>query len=195
MLPKLIILDINGLLCHKERLPQSEIDAMPDSDEYLKRRIYIVRKHTDVDKFLEWCFDNYHVAFWSSTTSYNAKPIIDQLLNTSDIPKRAKFIWYRDRTRLDPDYGVNNDIKEHDTVKTLSDVWSHPYVNQYRLYSNTNTLLVDDSARKTRFNHPDNVVNFDIPFDYDLLKANIVSKFLKLSEYEEIRQDLSKLSV
>lgn len=187
----LLVLDINGLLCYKVKQPYMK----PDDGNFLDRKFYRVYRRPGVEEFLEWCLKNYDVAMWSSTTTYNAQPILKWLFPLRGTLKPVKFSWYRDRTNLDPDYNIDNRVQNHDTVKNLVNIWSDPYVNDSRRYNKFNTLIVDDSVRKTRFNNEDNVLIVDkyspIACEaseentswVELLQDRIVEKFdtLKLS--------------
>lgn len=160
---KLLILDINGLLCHKVNKPcdGEESDSEDINKNYLDRKFYKVYSRPGVDKFLIWCLENHDVAIWSSTTNYNAEPILKWLFPKHEMLSRLKFDWYRNNTNLDPDFGLDSRVENYDTVKNLKNVWSHPYINESRKYSKTNTIIIDDSVRKTRFNNSDNVLIVD----------------------------------
>ena len=186
---KLVILDINGLLCCKEL----HIDKSPnkrsmkkttDCIDLRKMRIYIRPGAVD---FINNLMKNYRVGFWSSTTEWNAKQIIQALdLNA----KKFAFTWYRDRTKLDPDYLKNTKVKKHDTVKNMQDIFDCPTINESRRYGWRNTVLIDDSKSKTRFNPVINLINvseyelkdvgrdetYDLEF-FELLQDRIERKF------------------
>ena len=155
---RLLILDMNGLLCRKIFENNYDEDN-PASDQYEKVDLeqFHVFIRPDIKAFLEKCFELADVAFWSSTTYYNAKHIIDHILTKSQ-QDDAVFKWYRDRTKLDPSYGTDSDTKESDTIKDLNDVWSSPVVNRYRVYDSSNTIICDDDPRKIRFNNKENVI-------------------------------------
>lgn len=152
----LLILDVNGLICRKEK---KNDDSMVDetTQVYIDFDFYKVYRRVGVDNFLIALFDKYRVGFWTSTTERNAGKIIDWIIPKS-VKDQLHFIWFRDRTRLDPDYGVTDGIEHYDTVKTLTDIWQNPHINYKRTYNERNTLLVDDSVKKTRFNSEHNVL-------------------------------------
>jgi hypothetical protein len=102
-------------------------------------------------EFLEFCFENYNVGFFSSTNKWNVDAILKKLL-TSKRRKEIIFTWYRDRTHFDDENG------EYATIKKLQDVFDNPVVNYNRKYNSTNTILIDDSKLKTRFNDPKNII-------------------------------------
>ena len=157
----LLILDMNGLLCRKIYKPDYDEDN-PVSDQYetLELDKFYVYIRPDIKPFLEKCFELADVAFWSSTTYYNAKHIIDHILTKSQ-QSNAVFKWYRDRTKLDPSYGTDPNIKESDTIKDLNDVWNSPVINGNRIYNSSNTIICDDDSQKVRLNNEDNVIVID----------------------------------
>lgn len=154
---RLLLLDINGVLCckykkHNDQLSESKCDL-------LELKSYTVILRPGYREFLNFCYENFTVAFFSSTTYHNANAILEKLL-TPEHKSKTLFRWFRDRTRLDPHYGINPEIKKHDTIKKLEDVFNCPLINEDRKYGPGNTLLCDDSVQKTRFNEPKNVVIF-----------------------------------
>lgn len=187
---KLVVLDINGILCckyficsnknkygEKDKTDRDVIKSLiklPCLD--LPKFIVFLRPH--VKEFLDFCFLNYDVGFFSSTTEKNAGEILSVLL--SDVQKKkVKFFWYRDRTRLDPDYGKDSEIKNFDTVKLLDDIIESPMINYERKYNENNIFLLDDSEKKTRFNNSDNVIiipSFDMKLSLDELITTLIQE-------------------
>lgn len=133
---RLLILDINGLLCCKIK----------------SNAWYDVVIRPGVTTFLSHCYNHYRVAFFSSTTQQNAEPILVHLLTRKQI-MNTEFVWYRDRTHRD-----DRDPTGIKTIKKLSDVFDNPVINQHNAYHPGNTLIVDDEASKMIFNDPRNVL-------------------------------------
>ena len=150
----MLLLDINGLFCRKVLPPYPE-GPIAGGLETLQLSAYRVEIRTR--EFLAACYDQYTIAFFSSTTEYNGSVIVEALLTPKQKAATA-FFWYRDRTRLDPDFGKDDRVEWHSTIKILDDVFANPQVNCKRLYGPHNTVLCDDSAFKTRFNNPYNIV-------------------------------------
>lgn len=144
MSERLILLDLNGVLCRK-------ITSGPMPENAFDLRAYAVEPRPGVTEFLEFCYSHYAVGFFSSTTFKNADPILKKLL-TPEQYKLSTIKWFRDRTRFDPDN------TNHETVKVLKDLFENPVTNYDRVWNETNTLLIDDSEQKTRFNSKGNVL-------------------------------------
>lgn len=151
---KLLVLDLNGLLCYKVHPPYEK----NSDNDFLDRKFYRVYRRPGVEEFLIWCMDNYDVAVWSSTTTFNAESILKWIFPKRGMLFKLRFSWYRNNTNLDPDFELDPRVENYDTVKNLANIWSHPNINESRQYSKTNTLIIDDSIRKTRFNNSDNVL-------------------------------------
>jgi hypothetical protein len=134
---RLIILDINGVLGYK------------------KEGDFIFRDH--VKEFLEFCYSYGDVGFFSSTTKKIGYKILEKIL-TFDQFKKTKFFWYRDHVKNDPDYLINNNINKYDTIKLLDDVISSSSINYERIYGYHNTIIIDDSWNKLRFNNSENCI-------------------------------------
>jgi hypothetical protein len=137
MLDKLLLLDINGLLCCK--VPKGQGLSIKSYDVIL-RPYY--------KEFLDWCYKHYKVGYFSSTSAINAKLILNYLL-TPEQKEHCVLFWFRDKTQLDP-----YPKKRYDTIKSLIDVYDHvEYV-----FNDCNTLIIDDSYNKVRFNLQKNVL-------------------------------------
>jgi len=143
---KLLILDISGVLCCK--LDNSITIKLPI---IMQTQYYKVVSRPYVDEFFAYVFENYNIAFFSSTAYHNAKPILDYFLSPKQ-QKRCVFLWFRDRTHFDPD------SNGHDTIKKLSDVIDNPIINSNKKYTYDNTMICDDSSNKMRFNPAKNVI-------------------------------------
>ena len=155
---RLLILDMNGLVCRKIYKPDYDEDN-PVSDKYERLELgscYVFIR-PDVRDFLEKCFELADIAFWSSTTYYNAKHILDHILTESQ-QSNVIFKWYRDRTKLDPTYGIDHVTNNYDTIKDLNDVWDSPVINRNRFYNSSNTIICDDDHKKVRLNNKDNII-------------------------------------
>lgn len=127
-MPKLLVLDLKGALFHNGR-PRP----------YCKQ-------------FLAYCYRNFDVAFFSSAHRETGEALLNTVL-TPDQRVKTVFTWFRDRTRPDPE-----PVNSYDTIKLLSDVFNDQDVNYRQKYHEGNTIICDDSSRKVRFNHSQNVL-------------------------------------
>ena len=141
---RLVIFDINGILCRKI--------ADPVDETCIQRSHYWVKPRPGVAELIKALIDEgYHVGVWSSTTSYNAIPMLDAVID-DELKEQLKFIWCRERVEMHPHYGLDPKIREYDTIKDLHRIWSHSYFN--RKYQPNNTIIIDDSWIKL-INHPE----------------------------------------
>jgi len=127
---KLLILDLDGVLCCKKG---KEIIFRPDTF-----------------RFIEEVYSKYNIGFFTSCTYKTMKRILGSLL-TEQQDYDTIFKWSRDHTHLD-----NESPCPWDTYKLLSDVWDNPVVNPNRYWNKYNTLMIDDSPNKMRYNPPEN---------------------------------------
>ena len=154
----LIILDINGLLCRKVIKPnldsddkiKSQYDDIKSQYETFELHKYIVFIRPEARKFLRKCYKSYNVGFFSSTTKYNADPILKQILTKKQY-KNAIFKWYRDKTKND------TETSEFATVKNLEDIFSSDEISGFGLH---NTIICDDEMKKLRHNPEQNCITF-----------------------------------
>ena len=155
----LILFDVNGVLCFK---CHDESKLKISSKDLVNAASYMMILRPGIREVLKRLSQEHTLGIFSSTTFKNVVPVVKEL-EKSGI--KFAITAYREYTQLDPDYLKNVSIQSFDTIKRLETIWSHPFFNSNRQWDSTNTLLVDDSAVKTRFIDPDNVLV--IPsFDY-----------------------------
>ena len=140
----LIILDINGLLVLR-------------LDKRIKRR-------KGLTEFLAQVFEIADVAIYSSMTKKNLDATLSKIFSPDQLD-RIVFIWGREYTKRDPEIGVNKELKNWATIKTLERIKNKFKYEKY--------LIIDDSPDKLRFVNPDEVLicpTFDPKEDSDILK-------------------------
>lgn len=140
--PKLLLLDINGLLCKKVA---KNINTNLQTIDLHSYRV-ILRPY--YKEFLHFRYTHFHIGFYSSTSQRNADIILKGMLTENQMHDTCLF-WFRDQTKLDIE-----STNEYDTVKPLNDVYH--YFNGF--FNKTNTLLIDDSYQKIRYNDMNNIL-------------------------------------
>lgn len=151
---KLIILDFDKVLFY--RALTSKI--LNDMGGFQVKK-YTYFPYPGVHDFLLDICRKYKIGFFTSITEKNAKEILETLLENTEV--KYEFILDRRFVKLDPEYKSYRKLNEYDTIKLLSDVFNSPIVNHHRIYNKFNTIIIDDSYLKIRFNHPRNVILFD----------------------------------
>lgn len=184
---KLLVLDINGVLCHKIYKPDDTLDSKKYNPIDLNKHNLYLRP--GVKTFLNKVFslDDLEVAIFSSTTYPNVDLILKQLITTKQ-RKKLKFLWCRDRCSLDPEYDTRDDIKKFDTIKRIEIIIESPYINAKREYNKDNILFIDDSALKMRYN-PKNSYYIVAPYDPQSVSKNNI---FESSLLERIKSRLPK---
>lgn len=166
---KLILFDVNGILCCKVVFGKSE----KINSEY---GVIIRPRMRDMIMRLSL---KYKVGIYSSTMNKNIEKII-MLMFGRDNP----FIIIADRkyTKLDPRYEKDIKVKSFDTIKVLENIWENPVLNINRKWNATNTLLIDHDYNKIRWNDEKNILlvqefkNKDSYDDIDILYSSILAK-------------------
>ncbi|KAK9052481.1 hypothetical protein SSX86_029110 [Deinandra increscens subsp. villosa] len=141
----LLILDVNGLLVEVIHPPPK--DCTPDI-KISKRAIF---KRPYLDDFLEFCFERFDVAIWSSRTRKILDPVVDYLLG--DLKKKLVFLW-------DSSHCTNSSARclenyhKFIVFKKLGKIWEENGLNasEHGYYDESNTLLLDDSPYKALLN-------------------------------------------
>jgi hypothetical protein len=142
---RLVVLDLNGLLLYRILLGKSK--SVPD--EHIKtaekvNKFYAWRR-PHVDEFLDFMFDSFAVAVWSSAMMHNTTKLIDFVFGG----RRRKLVFEWDQRRCDEVQHPNPNEKKPLFLKRLSKVWA-----AFPEWNETNTLLVDDTPAKARDNPP-----------------------------------------
>lgn len=121
---KLLVLDLDETLIYA-------------IEEGLKRRSdfrvgqYYVYKRPFVETFLDFCFENYNVAVWTTATKSYAEEILKVILKAEH---ELQFLWTRERCTLTFD----EEEREHFFVKRMSKI-------RRRGYKLESVIVVDDS--------------------------------------------------
>ncbi|KAI5921355.1 HAD-like domain-containing protein [Camillea tinctor] len=132
----LVIFDLNGTLLHR---------PSPTNP-----RLFVERPYTRT--FLEYCINTFTVAIWSSTRPENMYKMLKQILRP-ELRDKVIAVWGRDKFGLTPeDY-----LQRVQCYKRLTYLWNDPDVAEAHpdyatggRWSQLDTVLVDDSAEKSR---------------------------------------------
>jgi len=187
---KLVVLDFDGVLFERHRT----VDNPPPNPDFT-HKYFSYYIYPGVHQFIQSLLEKYDVGFLTSITEKNTLPILRKLYANKEIPK-FKFILDRRFVKHDPEYKKFEKINFYDTIKLLSDIHLSSTINLNRVYNTHNTIIIDDSYMKMRFNHPKNVIlftpivkqNFYVGYNYrsGYLKKWPEHQYTKLSSYEEI---------
>ncbi len=133
---KLLILDLD------ETLIFSDTQSLERREDF-KIDGYYVYKRPDLNPFLKFCFINFDVAVWTSSTSDYADLVIKNIFPN---PNKAKFVWCRERCtqRLNRDSAGYYWIKDLKKVKRLG-------------YDLGSVIMIDDSTEKLERNYGNHI--------------------------------------
>ena len=162
----LLILDMNKLL-----VARAYKRTLDDGSEHANLKPYLESatllgehytwKRPHLDRFLDWAFENFEVAVWSSAWAKNVDLLCDHVFGEQ---RRKKLLFEWDQTHCTqvmphPD-GVTHGRPLY--RKDLTEVWK-----AFPQYNSSSTLIVDDCKHKTAANWDINVLIVDPwqPFD------------------------------
>ena len=149
---RLVILDLNGVLCRKlsPEETREKVKAYKNSGGgghhhhnhcvKLPKSAAGVEFRPGYDAFITELLTKYQVAVFSSTMEKNCRAILDFIPGAD----RFEFYFFRDHTRWDPETPETS----YDTIKLLRDIYENPIANPRRIWSECNTIIIDDSATK-----------------------------------------------
>jgi hypothetical protein len=134
----LLILDVNGLLIYRT------VDRIPNVQHHFKSNGRFVYYRPYWKEFLNFCFKNFQIAFWSTSTSKNCFDIINDLVVS--FQEKPIFTFFQDDCI---NTGLITQDKKPIFLKNLQRVFE-----KYPHFNYNNTLLLDDSEYKSFLNHP-----------------------------------------
>jgi len=133
----LLVLDLNGVLCHRIRKTREDMYPhlvyRPSPVCVASTRIV---PRTNLVHFLTFLDTHFTLAVWTSAKGKTAKQLVS-LLIPDKISKKLLFIWAQNQCNIVP-AGVESIF-----VKNLEKAWS-----SFPLWNASNTLLMDDSPDK-----------------------------------------------
>lgn len=136
---KLVILDLNKVLIYKEYLGKEK--TCPETAAYLAPFVYYTRPH--MKSFLEFMFENFNVAVWSSSKRKDLEKIVSEIF-TKEQKSQLVFLWGQEKCEaVEHSDSLLKGVKSL-YMKNLSRVWE-----EFPEYDVENTIIVDDSKIKT----------------------------------------------
>jgi hypothetical protein len=175
----LLILDLNGILCHRSRQRKEPIGVKLRQPIGVVAQTPVVPRH-DLGKFLRYLDQHFCVAVWTSAKPKTAARLIE-LLFPHDVKRRLLFVWSQkhcDKVLVDPTKATTSVSNGSDESSVSSHGSSHSNKNNqvgdtwkeheqrdnvtyeknlrkvwdvFPLWSANNTLLVDDTPDKCPF--------------------------------------------
>ncbi|XP_031108129.1 uncharacterized protein LOC116012646 isoform X4 [Ipomoea triloba] len=162
---KLLILDLNGLLADivNPRPKDCKADA-----SFLGRAIF---KRPFCDDFLNFCFERFNVAIWSSRSKKIIVPVVKYLLG--DLRHSLAFCWDMSHCTVTRFKTLENKHKPL-VCKDLRKIWEKRYPGSpwdKGDFDESNTLLLDDSPYKALLN-PVHTTIFPYSYNFGLKDDN-----------------------
>ncbi|KAL7498463.1 hypothetical protein ACHAWT_007138 [Skeletonema menzelii] len=174
----LIILDVNGILCHRLRHKSQELLSPASSSSYRRAKQKVTFRpsighiantdivpRSDLHQFLTLVNNRFSLAVWTSATRKTAKQLV-RLLFPDEIRENLVFIWHRnfctlvenkdkgqsqgsDASELESNSNKTNKSQKKPSHEDLIAIKSLSKVwASYPIWNATNTLLLDDSPEK-----------------------------------------------
>lgn len=166
----LLILDLNGILCHRVRRVFSSTNnssvpapSLREPCGHVATTDVIARN--DLKSFLVFLIQNFTLGVWSSATHKTVKQL-KELLIPPEVAKRLLFVWSQsqcDKQRTNRQHqnkskttgeSIDEFEKQFVFCKHLNKVFA-----QFQLWNEENTLMLDDSPNKFNLRSSPNVVH------------------------------------
>jgi len=145
----LLVLDLNGILCHRIRAPPAAADRQyRDCTTRIAGTTIVPRP--DLHEFLAFVNRHFCLAVWTSAKAKTARKLVSALVPPA-IANQLLFIWAQHDcdsvvgTSVDAFEDYDNDDANAGMLleKDLSKVWK-----EYPMWNASNTILMDDSPDK-----------------------------------------------
>lgn len=187
-----IILDIDETLIQTLQLPMNKtkkkIHSHNDGNIVIidnhKNQGSIVYLRPRLYEFLDYCYQNYYVSYWTTGTNNYCKAILDKILTEKQLKQtRLIFARFKDNTVMDLV------TKKKYKIPRLNDKIVKPldYIFQHETYkkkfNKNNTFLVDDNPIHIAINQKNSI--FILPwcrYDKKDTKLTILLDILKKSK-------------
>lgn len=186
----LLVLDINGILCHRIResqVPHAIAQILKDKQKFNTHQTHCITSmyrpaighvanthivsRTDLIPFLNILNDHFTIALWSSAKRKTIKNMVDMLF-PYNIKDNLLFIWGQEHCDCIHESEISS--SHHDSIhrkrhfegkifqKNLGKVFA-----EYPLFNKTNTLLIDDNPTKcpqyiANCIHPSPIMGLDL---------------------------------
>ena len=186
--PKLIIVDLNGLLLYR-RMAKDKGSQPPPRPADRRAGAFDVWLRPHAASFLEFLLQRFHVAIWSSAQRQNITPLLE-LLSGGGTPleQRCAFVWSQQECT---DTGEKHPENRHRPLflKDFARVFDAPA--HAGLYTSTTTLLLDDDAYKAR-NNPSHTCICPAPYSGETEDQEVLGG---LGPRAELRRWLGRLAL
>ena len=137
MIQPLLVLDLNGILCHRIRREREEIYVSPTYRPIVANIANTpIIPRPDLDQFLTFLDQHFCLAIWTSAKIKTATQMI-KILFPEHVSNRLLFVWAQHNCDM-----IRNE-DNHIYEKDLSKIWK-----EYPLWNSSNTILMDDSPEK-----------------------------------------------
>ena len=175
----LVVIDLNGTLLYRPNRKQpTRFVTRPFSQQFLK-----------------YCVDTFTVVIWSSARPENVTNMCKTIL-TGGLQEKVVAIWGRDKFDLTAqDYD-----KRVQCYKRLTKLWtdpaimaSHPAYGEGGRWSQTNTVLVDDSLEKAR-SEPYNLIEIPEFFGNEKEEGRILPRVHDYLNYLSMYSNVSAVA-
>jgi hypothetical protein len=153
--PKLIILDLNGLLLYRRMAKDAASGPQPPRPFDKRAGAFQVWLRPHAVSFLDFLLSRFHVAIWSSAQIQNILPLL-KLLRPHDGDAQLAFVWSQQECT---DTGESHPENVHRPLfcKETAKVFEDP--QHAGLFTPSRTLLIDDDAYKAERNLPNTCIS------------------------------------
>lgn len=142
---RLLILDLNGILIHRRY--EKNLDLEPPPGAYREGNFFVWLR-PGLKDFLNYIFEHFEVAVWSSAAKHNLDPLVKEVFGK--YYEGLLFVAHQDYCqKIAPPKArdmTNGKTTKPLFLKNLDKVWAFSTLKNR--YNAKNTLIIDDSDEK-----------------------------------------------
>lgn len=146
---KLLILDLDETLIYtSDETSNKQIRIAGNKQIRIAGRIiifnraYWIHERQHLRDFLEWCFDNFHIGFWTAASEDYAQEVLKYIL---PLGREPLFVYSSKKCTIHRSIGESAfDLKEY-KIKNLKKVFKKKFNNKLS-FLKKDVLIVDDTA-------------------------------------------------
>ena len=142
---KLIIIDVNGLLLHREFVHSTKKRNISPSHVIGKFNIYL---RTGTVDFLHWCAQNFVVVIWGTAAKLNLDSLLPVLFPGDTQPALVLNGDDCTTTNIFDPFKPGKEL----LLKDITKVWNAAEITKLGLFNENNSLMIDDAFYKMILN-------------------------------------------
>lgn len=139
-------------------------------------------------EFIDFCFENFNVGFWTAGSSFYCKQVLKYLL-TDEQYQTCNIVLSREKNDyidLKTNIFYKNITEEYNIIKPLDLIWNDEKLSEY--FNIDNTILIDNNPNVLIDNPNNSLIIKDFTRDSDdTLLNSLIELLTKIKKFSSVR--------